>query len=86
MKKEGYPALVAIGVILINCIIVYFGRIHYPKNFVTDGLGKPVAFFENLWVLTLGECFVGCLIALVVIGIWYIVSEIVEEVRDLFNI
>jgi len=87
MKKdiEFYPTLIAVAVILINCIIVYFGRIYHPDNFVTDGLGKPVTFFENLWVLTLGEAFIGGIILFFVWFFWYFTREIIRETKSLFG-
>ncbi len=79
---EFYPVLSAVAIILINCVIVYFGRIYHPDNFRST---PDVTFFENLWVLTLGECFIGAIIAFIVWALWYFGKELIDEIKSLFG-
>lgn len=46
-------SLIAISILLVNIIIVYFGRMYFPINFSPN----QVSFYENYSVLTLVECF-----------------------------
>jgi hypothetical protein len=69
--KRDYTALVAVVTLIVCAIIVYFGRIYFPENFNPE----TVSFFENYWVLTLGLC---------ILGLWWVGSELVKDVKSLF--
>ena len=49
MKQKTYIALISLSILILNLIIVYYGRIYFPNNFHPN----EVTFFENYWVLTL---------------------------------
>jgi len=76
MKERG-SALSVILLLIINVIIVYFGRIYYPINFQPT----TVSFFENYWVLTIGELIVGGIICFCVFVILFIGSELWEDIE-----
>ena len=78
--KRNYPVLIAVFILIINAIIVYFGRIYFPKNFHPE----TVSFFENYWVLTLGLCFVVTLIALSILSLLWVFSSLIKEIKSLF--
>lgn len=46
-------SLLAITILLVNFVIIYFGRIYFPINFSPS----EVSFFENYTSLLLTECF-----------------------------
>lgn len=50
MKQKKYIALISLSILILNLIIVYYGRIYFKDNFHPN----EVTFFENYWVLTLG--------------------------------
>lgn len=51
--KKHLMWLIPSAFLVANAAIVFFGRIYYPANFVPT----EVTFFENYWVLCLGELF-----------------------------
>jgi len=77
--KRDYTALAAVATLIITAIITYFGRIYFPDNFHPE----TVSFFENYWVLTLGLCLVVGLISICILGIWWVVSELVKDIKSL---
>ena len=82
MKEEkNYSVLIAVGILIINTIIVFFGRIYFPDNF------QPVttSFFENYWVLTLGVCFVISMLLFFGMAAWYFGKELIDETKSLIN-
>ena len=79
--KRDYTALAAVVTLIVCAIIVYFGRIYFPENFHPE----TVSFFENYWVLTLGLCFVVGLISICILGLWWVGSELVKDVKSLFH-
>ncbi len=79
--KQRYTILIAVIILIINAIIVYFGRIYFPKNFSPE----TVTFFENYWVLTLGLCFFVALTSVCIIFIWFIGIELIKDVKSLFR-
>lgn len=79
MKK--YPFLIAISIILINCIIVYFGRIYYPENFVNTVSTSHVSFLENLLVITMGEVFITIIIGFFTIMIFLLINDFKTNFR-----
>ena len=79
--KRSYECLIAVTFIIINVIIVYFGRIYFPINFQP----KTVPFFENLWVLILGECFIIIIGCLVILGFVFIITNLYKDIKSLFS-
>ena len=79
--KRDYTALATVVTLIICAIIVYFGRIYFPENFHPE----TVSFFENYWVLTLGLCFVVGVILISILGLWWIGSELVKDVKSLLR-
>lgn len=80
--KTKFIALITVGVLVLNAIFVYFGRIYFPKNF---GIADKVTFFENYWVLTVGECFV--IFMIVVFGwcAWYFGKLLIKDIKNIRN-
>lgn len=79
MKK--YPALIAIGLLLLNVFLVWIGRIYFPVNFHPE----TVSFFENYWVITIGELLlllIGVSVVSLFIFLW---NEIKDEIRNLLK-
>jgi len=79
--KRDYTALTAVATLIICAIVTYFGRIYFPNNFHPE----TVSFFENYCVLTLGLCFVVALISICLLGLWWIGSELVEDIKSLLR-
>jgi hypothetical protein len=79
MKK--YPLLIVFTILLINLIIVYFGRIYYPYNFSPD----KVSFFENFLALTGGLLFVLLLVTCCIGVIYFVGRELIQEIKTLFS-
>lgn len=50
MKQKNYIAFIIVSILILNLIIVYYGRIYFQDNFHPN----EVTFFENYLVLTLG--------------------------------
>ena len=82
MKEErNYSALIAVGILIINAIIVFFGRIYFPDNFQP----ATTSFFENYWVLTLGACFVIAMLLFFGMAVWYFGKELIDETKSIIN-
>ena len=80
MKK--YTILTSIISSLIICVIVvYFGRIYFPKNFQPE----TISFFENYWVLVLGVCFIVMLVSICILALLWSSKELVKNIKSLFN-
>ena len=77
--KRDYTALAAVTILMICAIVTYFGRIYFPENFHPE----TVSFFENYWVLTFGLCSVVALISISLLGLWWVGSELVKDVKSL---
>ena len=77
--KNSYPTIITTLVLIINAIVVYFGRIYFPVNFSPE----TVTFFENYWVLTLGLCFVVGLITICLFGLWKMGSELIKDIKSI---
>lgn len=79
MKK--YPALITIGLLLLNALLVWIGRIYFPANFHPE----TVSFFENYWVITIGEItflLIGVSVVSLFIFLW---NKIKDEIRNLLK-
>ncbi len=79
--KRDYTVLAAVSTLIICAIVTYFGRIYFPDNFHPE----TVSFFENYWVLILGLCFVVGLISICLLGLWWVVSELIKEIKSLLR-
>ena len=77
--KKGYTALTWVATLIICAIVTYFGRIYFPDNFHPE----TVSFFENYLVLTLGLCFVIGLISICLLGLWWVVGELIKDIKSL---
>ena len=75
------PIVVAALFIIINCVVVYFGRIYYPDNFHPN----EVKFFDNLWVICLGEIIIITFFTIAICIIWYFAKEIKKTYKELKN-
>lgn len=84
MKTKNY-LLITIVILILNIVLVHFGRIYYPLNFHPN----EITFFENYWVLTLGMIL--CIIeAAAFLGILYfvffmIIPEVINDIKKLFS-
>lgn len=82
MKEEqNYSVLIAVGILIINAIIVFFGRIYFPDNFQP----ATTSFFENYQVLTFGVCFVISMLLFFGMSAWYFGKELIHEIKLLIN-
>jgi len=79
-RGEKIAAFLAIIVLIINAIIVWYGRIHFPINFHP----KTVSFFENYMVLCMGELVVSLILIFVALCIMTIISVCCDLI-DLFK-
>jgi cell division protein FtsX len=79
--KRDYTVLAAVSTLIICAIVTYFGRIYFPDNFHPE----TVSFFENYWVLTLGLYFVVGLISICLLGLWWVVSELIKDIKSLLR-
>jgi hypothetical protein len=80
MKGKRGITLAVVIILIINVIIVHFGRIYYPANFHLT----TVSFFENYYALTFGECIVGLIIGFCVFVIYFIGSELWEDLKWIY--
>jgi len=82
MKEEkNYSALIALALLIINAIIVFFGRIYFPQNFDPAN----TSFFENYYILTLGMCFIVAMLMFFGMAFWYFGKELIDETKSLIN-
>lgn len=78
MEEKKYAVLGAVITLIVNAIIVYFGRIYFPKNFMPE----TVSFFENYWVLTFGMCLVVGVTCLIILVFWFIGGNLIKEIKS----
>lgn len=83
MKQKKYIALIILSTLILNLIIVYYGRIYFPDNFHPS----EVTFFENYWVLTLG-IILGISEIIFFLGILYLlffklIPDVIEDYKNL---
>lgn len=76
-----YSTIISLAILIVNAIIVYFGRIFFPRNFQPE----TISFFENYWVLTLGMCFVIGIFTICVLALLWLYSSLIEELKTLFK-
>ena len=81
IHNRDYSALVTAVTLVLCTIIVYFGRIYFPENFQPE----TVSFFDNLWVLVVGLCFVISMFSLCGLGIWWIGRELLRDIKSLIS-